>query len=1136
MSVCPNVVTAGFRINGTPSSSTPILAFTYDGVFAGSMSAIQKDQVVIFSRTSNVLDGYYVARVRDVPTGTTSGTFNVSETSYPLLDNDYVFVIEDYRIMAVLAKEVAGQQYKDGTESFAQLAPMVVGLKMAYAGYVSAATGKLRVAFDLSASYAATSGKSITAWSWSVAGTTTISGSTSSAVVTLDFPASDGTWYTVTVTDSDGRTLVRHFIVFAHDNDHPPISAVDTVNLTGDVATGWNGSFISFGGELTGKLKNSLVVVWVKEWYNDIEGNIYDNILFVGRLRKPTVDASRSERAGLVSQTTYQLEGIAAQLQRLHGALIAEINADAPAAYDQIKNLTIWRGIVQMLLFHSTYLGLHDLSFDDTGDDYMAKSLRTQGGNLLAAINDLSYSINAGIEFAKDGSSRVIRDLTYRTTAQRDAMFIQGTWGVADLLKYTLNADDGVLTVGKVDASAGTYFKYGAIDEVYPYLSIAPGTAFEQADGTGQLARQILKKNLALQDAITEINERGGRHFAKLNVSETLDLVFPDGYHFLNPSLGYWQAFDLPASNNELGRAILSTERWLLTRVSLSFNNDSRTCDVSGSVVHDIDEGTVGASGDRVEYPNPEISVPTLPALPPISPYPGLPDIGLPTLPPPIVGDPINPLPSNIKKDGNTVVTWSATQIWVCLNFKSPLRKWREITPAGDMTFRQCLFDPFPDSVSLWVLANDGTDSFVYFTDNFIVPTWEQGATTAGIYTELRSTDVAGGIMVYSPASDSGAWTHTFDFTVDDGGFVQNLAVPNPSGTWVLGSGWVYTDVVYAPGPDMSRSVRIRKTFTSAHITRIVMTYDLTRGSHILDGDLSAALGAPNAGVLYPTSNGTGLTLDSGVGSATGTNIDLTVFADYHGLTMDGNCVITAVRIDGDGTSPFGDSGGTAVAYSNDNGASWSAILPVGLSPGSVGGFDTQRVGSVSLAAADAQSYSATSLGGAFSTLGTDGATSGSDPVLLLLTWGRMGVASTGNWNTSTPDYILGSAALVSGECLWYVEGAGGRHDITPAGVTGIPSNNCLTTYFGTKAALIASVSGTRHLFTTTNLGSSPTWTDRGAVGADADFCRPLRLSPTVKEFFYVDGTDTKFALDYATVQTAATPSANTLLGIEVYG
>jgi hypothetical protein len=1146
VSICPNDTVVACRVNGTPSG-TSFIQFNYDSVTSGAIADVKVRQTVLISRTNDRRAAYFTGRVKQLPTGSTSGIIYINECSAAVADNDYVWIVNEYRIWPVLGRDDGGTNKKDYNLSYTGDPPTVTGLQTIYAGWVSSSSGKLRIAFSVSA-VASVSGASISSYLFSFEGVTSVvSGSLSTNAVTIDFDPSAGVWGHLTVTDSGGRSLIRDFMVFPHNDTYPPLTGVDSISVTGNIANGWSAQMTAFTG-VDSVLDNTLVCIWVDEKYNSTTGSLLAgtndarNIAFVGRMRKESNRNQVDPQSGVIAEAPIELEGVGQQLNRLHGALIAEILESSPDAFDEIVNLTIWRGIVHLLAFHSTFLSLHDLSFDSTSDTFLCQGLVTQGSNLLDVINDLAQSILAAVEFAPDGACRVVRDPRYISTASRDALLTLANWTNADYIDYGLDVDH-VYRVGKVTGDGGTYFNLGSINQVYPVLSIAPGTAQDYPEGSASLPRQVLVANSAVSVAQAELNERVGRHFAVVNNPTTLTMQHLDGWRWLIPSRGYWFTQTIASTTNVRGRAFTTSQRWLLESIQYAFNGDGTVTPPQCEYVLDINETTLGAAGDSVVYPDPGGTVyPELPALPPFDPYPAIPDDGGYTEEPPVTGDPFNP--TSPARNGNVVIIGDDGHVWLTVNYLSALPVWREITPDTSMHYIQALFNPFPNTRDAWVLANDGTDSFVYYTaDAFETnPTWVLGATVEGIYTALRSTDVSGGIMLYSPSATGGTTTITYDFTLGTQGFsvVTDAGFsPTNLGNYTTSTGFTQqaSDGVAFPDNRFSE-VKIEATIASISATDITVYYaNLEKGN-----DDDPFLVNPQGiiyinGVAVSTTNNLGAGSGTFVWSGTATITSLAAQLDiaFRDDTVDctGTGTITKIEVTGPGVS----AGDAAVVYSTDNGNIFGIPVSVGATPGSAGAFDTQRVGDYSIAGADAQAYKATTKGGAYSSLSTDGATSGSDPILAVVPWSQWGSTALDNWSTSTPDYLLGSTSLVSSHCLWRVDGGGSRTAITPTGATAMISANCAATYLGTRAAVIASVSGTRKLFTSTNIGSSDTWTDRGATGATSDYIRPLRLSNTLKQLFWVAGAVAKFSPDFgATISTKNTPSAGTLLWIEPYG
>lgn len=78
--------------------------------------------------------------------------------------------------------------------------------------------------------------------------------------------------------------------------------------------------------------------------------------------------------------------------------------------------------------------------------------------------------------------------------------------------------------------------------------------------------------------------------------------------------------------------------------------------------------------------------------------------------------------------------------------------------------------------------------------------------------------------------SCAGAWSHTFDFTVNDGGWTPRDAGFGDIGQYSAGVGWVTTDL-QPFGTDYRRVMAIERDFVSTEITSMEVTYDFTWGS-----------------------------------------------------------------------------------------------------------------------------------------------------------------------------------------------------------------------------------------------------------------------------------------------------------------
>src|SRR5690606_6237096 len=138
--------------------------------------------------------------------------------------------------------------------------PVIYGLRSAYANWVD---DDEVYSIDLAPlALAATSGASISAWSWDIGDGTITDGADDGQDITVEFPAGFR-WIHLTVTDDGGRSQTMHIPVWAHHPvDYPPqFLAADQLRVAATVEGGYDATVGAFDG-VGGLLDNTLVVAW----------------------------------------------------------------------------------------------------------------------------------------------------------------------------------------------------------------------------------------------------------------------------------------------------------------------------------------------------------------------------------------------------------------------------------------------------------------------------------------------------------------------------------------------------------------------------------------------------------------------------------------------------------------------------------------------------------------------------------------------------------------------------------------------------------------------------------------------------------------------------------------------------------
>jgi hypothetical protein len=1148
VSLCPNDNVLVCQVNGTPSGAS-FAQFNYDNVTSGSYASVRQDMTILISHTNDRRAAFVALRAWAVPT---SSIIYINETSAPITDNDYVYIISDYRLWDKLPREVSGVQYKDYSVSFRQLLPVIRGLQSAYAGWCNA-SDVLRLTLDASASYAATSGATISTYSWEVpAGTTYISGSSSTSSITIDIPHSTGAWIHLTVTDSGSRVSIRHIFVHPASTTYPPATGFTGAQIDGDWESGWNASIEGFAG-VSDILDHTFCVLWTQEWYNDTEGAIVNGVDFVGRFRQESIETRVDETYSAVQNVRYQIEGPAAQLARITAPRLALTLAASPDTWDEITNLTIWRAIVHVLE-HSTFLNLHDLAFHSVDNTFLYLALGVQGGDLFRCVNDLAESINAYLEFAPQGEARVMRSAWHLSAADRNALVTYANWTTQDALDFVLNTDP-VITVGKVPSSGGYYDSTAGIET--PLLALAPGVAQDIGTEEPQLTRQILAATSSQSTAQSELNTRAGHELKFRREANTLTIPHPDGYHLLIPSRAIWYTWTIAATDNARGIAYTTATRWLIQRIGITHNNDNGTRDVSATYVQE----TSGAAGQTIQYPSTTEITPAVPEIPPFDAYLAFPE--LPQLwyeDSPAVTDIAPSLDSGqIPKDGSAVIAVGGTQAVLTKEFlKTASPPFRDVTPESgasaaspwsqvyDFTIDDGGWTPYSDTgftpnTRGTHAAGTGWQSVeLSSTGNPLPP--DNRASECDIALDFDATTVTDIAVTYDLTQ--GTWnldtfpSHLYGKLNGATVFTVDSATPDGTGTnkTLVFSGsaaidrieiWTYSSFFQTPGSFGSST--IKSVVIEGVDVNPFTTPTISAINHVCFDPLTG-----------PTQVGAYLLCDNGSSSFVYHTDD--VFANpptwnasslYAGLYKTlrttktaGTVLIYAPAV----------GGNAVVRVSTDYGQTFGAAVTVGVSPGSSGGFDVAGVGgTVSYAALQDRPAKATTFGGAYSNAGASLATS---ICYLIIPWYQHNSDTVQNTGSS-PHYWIGLSASVAGASLLRDDGTGARTDVTPVvgGTDALfTSANFLSAWKGRRIACVGNISGTPHVFTSVDAGTN--WSDRGAVSGCTMVLIRRRANTPGQLFMNAASGQMKYmprAFTSSTIVTKQTPLSS-IAGFDIWG
>lgn len=896
-----------------------------------------------------------------------------------------------------------------------------------------------------------------------------------------------------------------------------------------------------------------------------------NNVDFVGWWSREDDPLSSDANYSVIATARPTITGVGPRLARLTAQLLAIVNAESPTRWGDVKNCTPWRAMWHFWSRYTTVTTLCDVSFSDTTDTFLFTELSTQGRNALAAVQEIAQQINANVEFAPWGALTVNRDVNFLSATERSALTVVGSWGTSDAVSAPRSIDPNP-NVGKVDG-VGAYYD-PTTTNITAFQSRAPGHAQGEAEGDDTIAAQVLASTNDSTAALLELRNRVGNRFNLVNLRESLDVKHLGNFVGLplipsRSQLHWWTLQNVGGPNNVNRINYDTTVWWTIDSVTEDYNPRG----VFNIRVRYRRVAAVGDPGDD-----------TTTNLPAPGQVPAIPDLGLdafnfqlPELSFPDTGlaitqvNPAKLLPPAKQvaiTDGSTALAWSATRLELVQNLialRYPIT--REINPStlGAYEHQMALFDPRNKGLSsgnnmAYSLGTDGADSRVFKAVNVFAPTpfYFTGNTFSGIYRLLRTTGTPDDLMVYSP--DSGAVIYTDNLTTALGPQTHVPSVSYPFGIHApTGPDGIYQSTGGRTGGGCIASQNTGATgpggvqfWDATGIVDLGAAYTVTNASYYSKTDIGSG-GPPDRSrrMRYLDTSGVIIGPERGL-------VTSTLYADepytltfYDGAVAGVRYIVFATDCAGPGNTvrsyiddlsvTYTDATGGGVRLSTDGGINFGSPVSIGVSPGPVGGFDTQRAGTVSYAACAAKVRKATTLGGAYS---DHTAYTGANPVCVIIPWYLWGFKDLAHLNTSNanPDYITALDQVDGdGGTLYLVDGTTAvKTDVTPvAGIT-FDNANCITTMYGTHIAVIGKVSGVYKLYTSPDTGA--TWTLAATLGT-ATFIRGRRgdtrafsdTTGVAGQLFVCDG-DVEYTSKFASAGVWPRTLPITALGVDILG
>lgn len=305
-------------------------------------------------------------------------TLTIGENNVTLPNDSYVTIKEEIKPQAIHwnvtpADVILEDNDTAYTNENSQYMPIARTGSHAVA-YLDENTGLATVNFYGSRSTAVAAGATLSSYAWSFRGgtpnTSTVAG-TAGAPVTVTWNTAGDYYCSLTVTDSNGKTHTRFFVVFIrseHGTTNLPLRQLEIGNIEGDVEAGlWKASLKVWSDAADTSFPNQgLCVISADDWFDDARDSIStephrENIVMCGYIRSDSIKRDWTSK-GSVEFEIESASGTVSNLLGLAGEL--ETSATAPTTWHTLLNMTYNLAAHHVLTQHTTLTQITDCYFN----------------------------------------------------------------------------------------------------------------------------------------------------------------------------------------------------------------------------------------------------------------------------------------------------------------------------------------------------------------------------------------------------------------------------------------------------------------------------------------------------------------------------------------------------------------------------------------------------------------------------------------------------------------------------------------------------------------------------------------------------------------------------------------------------
>lgn len=613
LSKCPRTSVYTARANGSPltdSGTGGIYEIPYDnGV--GTLSDVKVGYTLDVG-TAPGLSDIGKLRVRKSPSGSSFYVNEVAPGTVNVIDNAYLTVREERLIWQKRIRRVETNnsssaypigytEYIDYEETYSNqngtgLPPKAnitrdsIGSGVLLAGFSDVGQTYRTVTVTGLLSTAMARNAALSGYSWDVGDGTIVSGTASSATITVRFPESKTFRYiSLTVTDSNGTTDTMYIPIWVHPRSggNQPIKKFRVGN--DNRSEGREMSFEIWDDILESDLPGGgMICYWEEALFNGQTAPNQYISQFVGWMMSDAVTLK-------LYRDTYMITvgGPQAILDKLYGYSQTVKDPDAnPAKWNEMRYGTIDRMIHYVLRVYTTALSI--CNFFPSGNLNPIEGKTFNNGTIWSQISELAKGYYGVVSCDSLGGIWLRQHYSYLTTLERTARGY-----IASIVRSDWTDDRGleipmeyIEKVGWVEAYGSNYDVLydsagGRVDFSKVFKSEAPGGAQSYGASWEEAPYQYLETT---QSAQATLNRLTGNHLARLNNprSNVSLQLFGNMDIF---EVGWGQPILVTVTDDNIRGIELTEEPFIVKSVSVNHSDQGKQITLT------LEQATIGEAG-----------------------------------------------------------------------------------------------------------------------------------------------------------------------------------------------------------------------------------------------------------------------------------------------------------------------------------------------------------------------------------------------------------------------------------------------------------------------------------------------------------------------------------------------------------